>query len=95
MSDYTMTQRRIPKQRNHRQKTTYATIGVSSKIQVLTTITTCPVTQHLLRGYDKHTRGNHSLKDLVRKLLKISDQLLCTVLRQQWQTYDKVEQWRN
>jgi hypothetical protein len=32
---------------------------------------------------------------LVRKLLKSSDQLLCTVLWQQWQTYDKVKQWRN
>jgi len=78
-----MTQRRIPKERNHRQKTTYATIGVSSKIQILTTITTCLVTQHMLRGYDKDTRDNHSLKGLVRKLLKSSDQLLCTVLWQQ------------
>jgi hypothetical protein len=83
MSDYTVTQRRITKERNYQTKTTYATIGVSSNIQILTTIHTYPATQHLLRGYDKGTRDNHSLKGLVRKLAKSSDQLLCTVLWQQ------------
>jgi hypothetical protein len=72
-----------PKKRDPRQKTTYATNGVSSKIQILTTINTCPATQHLLHGYDKDTRDNHSLKSLVKKTVTSCDQLLCTVLWQQ------------
>jgi hypothetical protein len=83
MSGYTVTQRRIPQKGNHRQKTTYAKIWVSSKIQILTTITTFPATQHLLRGYDTETVNNHSIEGSERKLLKSSDQLLCTVLWQQ------------